>query len=117
MCQNDTLCKTEGVLGIVLIKIMDEPSIFEVVIMEESRGKVERLVEKADTIRSRLVFDRTKLRPTSIAKEIPKFWMNIGQPRDITRLRLYLVSLGQVLNAMGSSQERVDTWERCSLVR
>ncbi|KAG7565812.1 Nucleotide-diphospho-sugar transferase, partial [Arabidopsis suecica] len=63
-----------------------------------------------------LVFDRTKLRPTSIAKEIPRFWMNICQPRDITSLRL---SLGgtQVLNAMGSSREHVDTWERCSLVR
>ncbi|CAL9246259.1 unnamed protein product, partial [Arabidopsis halleri] len=101
-------------VGIVLIKKVDESSIYEVVVMEESTGKVERLVEKADTIRGRLVCDRTKLRPTTIAKEIPRFWMNIGQPRDITSLRLYLVSL--VLNAMGSSQEHVDTWERCSLV-
>ncbi|KAK8620917.1 hypothetical protein V6N13_067374 [Hibiscus sabdariffa] len=103
-----------------LMALVDEPSKYGVVVMEESTGQVDKFVEKpklfvGNKINAGIyllnpsVLDRIELRPTSIGKEIfpkiaaekklyamvlPGFWMDIGQPRDyITGLRLYLDSL------------------------
>uniref|UniRef100_A0A6V7QUE4 mannose-1-phosphate guanylyltransferase n=1 Tax=Ananas comosus var. bracteatus TaxID=296719 RepID=A0A6V7QUE4_ANACO len=100
--------------------MVDEPSKYGVVVMEEETGKVERFVEKPKVfvgnkinagiyLLNPSVLDRIELKPTSIEKEVfpkiaadqklyamvlPGFWMDIGQPRDyITGLRLYLDSL------------------------
>lgn len=88
---------------------MDEPSKYDVVVMEESTGQVERFVEKpklfvGNKINAGIyllnpsVIDRIELRPSSIEKEVfpdiaadkklyamvlPGFWMDIGQPRII----------------------------------
>ncbi|KAG1365808.1 Mannose-1-phosphate guanylyltransferase 1 [Cocos nucifera] len=100
--------------------MVDEPSKYGVVVMEEETGKVDRFVEKpkifvGNKINAGIyllnpsVLDRIELKRTSIEKEVfpkiaaeqklyamvlPGFWMDIGQPRDyITGLRLYLDSL------------------------
>ncbi|KAF5733839.1 GDP-mannose pyrophosphorylase [Tripterygium wilfordii] len=100
--------------------MVDEPSNYGVVVMEEKTGKVERFVEKSKLfvgnkinagiyLLNPSVLDRIELRPTSTEKEVfpkiaadnklfamvlPGFWMDIGLPRDyITGLRLYLDSL------------------------
>ncbi|KDO48143.1 hypothetical protein CISIN_1g0201131mg, partial [Citrus sinensis] len=97
--------------------MVDEPSKYGVVVMEETTGKVEKFVEKPKNfvgnkinagiyLLNPSVLDRIELKPTSIEKEVfpeiaaenklfamvlPGFWMDIGQPKDyITGLRLYL---------------------------
>ncbi|KAF9602920.1 hypothetical protein IFM89_032802 [Coptis chinensis] len=106
-----------------IIRQVDEPSKYGVVVMEEETGKVERFVEKPKIfvgnkinvgiyLLSPSVLDRIQLRPTSIEKEVfpniaaeqklyamvlPGFWMDIRQPKDyITGLRLYLDSLRKI---------------------
>ncbi|KAH0889779.1 hypothetical protein HID58_052208 [Brassica napus] len=111
---------TAGPLALARDKLVDEPSKYGVVVMDETTGKVEKFVEKpklfvGNKINAGIyllnpsVLDKIELRPTSIEKEtfpkiaaaqglyamvLPGFWMDIGQPRDyITGLRLYLDSL------------------------
>ncbi|GAY49748.1 hypothetical protein CUMW_121460 [Citrus unshiu] len=101
----------------IMVTNVDEPSKYGVVVMEETKGKVEKFVEKPKNfvgnkinagiyLLNPSVLDRIELKPTSIEKEVfpeiaaenklfamvlPGFWMDIGQPKDyITGLRLYL---------------------------